>query len=183
MFKLTGALCLIFGFALLASEPAMVEPKFTAGNELVRPTGYHEWIFLGSSLGMGYQRSGGDKNEPTFHNVYTQPEAYRAYLKTGKFPDKTIMILELMTAGANASINKEGHFEDRLIGIEASVKDVNRFPEKWAYFNFIGNDRKPLVQSKAFAKQTCWSCHDEHAAVDNVFEQFYPVLREAKQKQ
>ena len=182
MFKVTSALCLIFGLALLASEPAMVEPRFTAGNELVRPTGYHEWIFLGSSLGMGYQRSGGDHGEPTFHNVYTQPEAYRTFVKTGKFPDKTIMILELMTAGSNASINKTGHFEDRLVGIEASVKDEKRFAEKWAYFGFIGNDGKPLAQSKAFAKQACWSCHNDHAAADNVFAQFYPVLREAQQK-
>src|SRR5689334_17246987 len=112
MFKVTGAVCLVFGFALLASESTMVEPKFTAANELVRPSGYHEWIFLGSSLGMSYQQSAGGNGAPAFHNVYTQPEAYRAYVKTGKFPDKTIMVLELMSAGSNASINKQGQFED-----------------------------------------------------------------------
>jgi len=49
-----------------------------------------------------------------------------------------------------------------------------------AYFNFIGSGGAPLAQAKPFAKQACWKCHNEHGAADNVFVQFYPVLREAK---
>ena len=29
---------------------------------------------------------------------------------------------------------------------------------------------------------SCFKCHSEHAAVDNVFLQFYPVLRDAAPK-
>ena len=31
-------------------------------------------------------------------------------------------------------------------------------------------------------KDSCWTCHNEHAAVDNAFLQFYPALREAREK-
>ena len=35
-------------------------------------------------------------------------------------------------------------------------------------------------KAKAFPKQRCWSCHSEQAATDNVFSQFYPVLRKSE---
>ena len=63
-----------------------------------------------------------------------------------------------------------------------ALKDEKRFPEKWAYFNFIGSKAPPLPQAKPFPKEACWNCHNQHAAADNVFVQFYPVLREAKPK-
>ena len=64
--------------------------------------------------------------------------------------------------------------------MEVALKDEKRFPEKWAYFNFTGRGGALLAQAKAFPKESCWKCHNEHAAVDNVFLQFYPVLREAR---
>ena len=93
----------------------------------------------------------------------------------------TVLVLELVSAGSQASINPAGHFEDRILGIEAALKDEKRFPEKWAYFSFIGPDGKPLAQARPFPKTMCWSCHHEHGAMDNVFVQFYPLLREASQ--
>lgn len=68
------------------------------------------------------------------------------------------------------------------IGIEAAVKDTRRFPEKWAYSGFIGENGKALPEAAAFPKEACWNCHDEHGAVDNVFVQFYPALRVARAK-
>jgi hypothetical protein len=29
----------------------------------------------------------------------------------------------------------------------------------------------------AFPKETCFNCHAEHGATDNVFTQFYPILQ------
>src|SRR5207249_1007671 len=86
------------------------------------------------------------------------------------------------SAGGNASINKRGQFEDRFIGIEAAVKDEKRFPEKWAYFDFIGASGQALARAKPFPKEACWQCHNQHGAADNVFVQFYPVLRVATER-
>jgi hypothetical protein len=119
---------------------------------------------------------------PDFTNVFIKPEAYREFVKTGEFPDGTVFVLEIRRSESSGSINKGGQYQNRLVGIEASVKDTKRFPEKWAYFGFIGPGGAPLPQAKAFSKDACWKCHAEHAAADNVFLQFYPALREAREK-
>ncbi|MSV29461.1 MAG: cytochrome P460 [Bryobacterales bacterium] len=166
------------GFAAIGAEPKMAVPRYAAGDQLIRPEGYREWIFVGSSIGMGY-KDGDPPANAGFHHIYIQPEAYRQYVKTGTFPDKTMLVMEKVTAGTNASINKHGRFGAASEGIEASVKD-ERFPEKWRYYDFIGQGGPPLKQAKAFPKDRCWNCHFEHAATDNVFVQFYPVLKEAR---
>jgi cytochrome c553 len=61
-----------------------------------------------------------------------------------------------------------------------SVKDGKRFakePGHWAYFNFMGENGKSLSSAKAQATAACNTCHQQNAAADWVFTQFYPVLR------
>lgn len=89
-----------------------------------------------------------------------------------------MLVMERMTAGSRASINQRGHFEDKSKGIEVALKDSSKFEESWAYFDFIRQDGSAAPSAKAFAKDRCWACHNEHAATDNVFTQFYPVLRQ-----
>ncbi|MGH9719880.1 MAG: cytochrome P460 family protein [Bryobacteraceae bacterium] len=163
----------------MGSDDTMPRPKYADGNQLIRPEGYREWMFVGANLNMGYQ-AGPEPKEPSFHNIYIQREAYKHFAATGKFPDQTMLVMEVIRGGTNASINKRGMFEDSSRGVEVALKDEKRFPEKWAYFNFIGKEGKPLAQAKAFPKESCWKCHNEHGAVDNVFVQFYPVLRDLK---
>jgi hypothetical protein len=167
--------------AAIASESSMPLPRYTQDNQLLRPQGYRDWMFAGANLGMGYVDGAPAKN-PAFHNIYIQREAYRQYAATGAFPDKTMLVMEVVKPGTNASINKNGHFQDQLMGVEVALKDETRFPEKWAYFNFIKQGGGQLEQSKAFPKDACWKCHNEHGAADNVFVQFYPVLRDARGK-
>jgi hypothetical protein len=164
-------------WAALVASPAEApdEPRFNAQNELLRPEGYREWIFVGSSLGMSYNENA--PKQPTFHNVYLHPRAYREYKKTGKFPERTILAMEILTPASQSSINRHGQFQDRALGVEAAVKDSSRFPEGWAYFNFIRPNQPPADTAKAFPKEACWNCHHEHGQTDNVFAQFYPVLR------
>jgi hypothetical protein len=173
-----AALLLTPSLSLNSSEP-MPLPRFDSEDRLIRPEGYREWMFVGSNLGMGY-KDGKPDREPTFHYIYMQREAYQHYKDKGEFPDKTMLVMEVLTRGTNASINKQGQFSDQSRGIEVALKDTTRFPEKWAYFNFISGDPGGLKAAKPFAKDACWSCHNEHGQVDNVFVQFYPVLRDAR---
>ncbi len=149
---------------------------------MIRPEGWREWKFVGANYGMGYvEGSPETAANATFHNIYIQPHAYAHYKKTGKFPDKTMLVMEVVKPGANVSINKKGVFQDKFIGVEVALKDEKRFPEKWAYFNFIDRaNNTQLARSKPFPKESCWECHNKHAAVDNVFLQFYPGLRDAR---
>jgi hypothetical protein len=165
------------------SEP-MALPKYAGSDKLVKPTGWRQWMFVGANYGMGYapgENIDNPKPKPgTFHNIYLQPEAFEHFSRTGEFPEKTMLIMEVVKPGTHASINKRGIFQDQQVGIEVALKDSSRFPDKWAYFNFIGEGGKQLNEAPAFKKDACWKCHNAHGAKDNVFAQFYPVLREVR---
>jgi hypothetical protein len=175
------ALLLSLSVLLSSEESRMPAPKYTNAGRLIRPEGYREWMFVGASLGMGYTE-GNAPSRSTYHSIYIQREAYQHYAKTGTFPNQTMLVMEVLSPGTNVSINKNGSFSDKSIGIEVALKDESKFPDKWAYFNFIGEGDKPLADAGAFRKDACWSCHNKHAAVDNVFVQFYPALRDLKKK-
>ncbi len=177
-----GLICLLAWAGLRASPPEAEaeEPRFSPKNELLRPEGYREWIFVGASLGMSYSEAGSASREPRFHNLYLHPKAYQHYKRTGQFPERTILVMETLSAGSQTSINRQGHFEDRFTGLEAAVKDSSRFPGHWAYFNFTGPNQTLSPAAAAFPKEACWDCHHQHGETDNVFTQFYPVLRRSK---
>ena len=165
----------LFGCAALIAAMNF-QPRYEAGGQMMIPEGYRQWQFVGSNMGIGYDAS---IKKGTFKNIYIQPEAYQAFKSTGKFPDKTVLVMEVFSAGEKASPAKTGQFEEKFLGIEAAVKDEAKFPnEKWAYYNFIGQSGGALKSAKAFPKEACWNCHNEHAKVDNVFVQFYPALRD-----
>jgi hypothetical protein len=170
---------IVLAAALASPPPAALDhmalPRYASGKQLLRPEGYREWMFVATNLGMSYNE--GKTNTPSFHNIYIQPEAYRYYKQTGQFPDKTLLVMERYSAGSISSINRQGQFQDRFLGLEVALKDERQFPEKWAYFDFTGSGDTPRAQAAAFPKEACWSCHNAHGAVDNVFVQFYPILR------
>jgi tetratricopeptide (TPR) repeat protein len=172
-----------FGHAVTTAQEGD-GPRFTAANELIRPADFREWVFLTSGLGMTYSEPTGAPRTPNFTNVYVNPSSYRAFMKTGRWPDKTMFILEIRRSTSEGSINKGGHFQSSLAVIEASVKDEARYPGKWAYFDFgpAGKEMKDRVEALPTTAR-CYACHAEHGAVDNTFVQFYPTLLEvAKQK-
>ena len=152
------------------------DPVFTEKNQLVRPKNYREWIYVSSGLGMSYtQAARTGEHHPSFDNVFVEPSAYRTFLRTGRWPDKTIFVLEVRSSSSHGSINKAGSFQDALAGVEAEVKDESRFPEKWAYFSFDENGRLKDSVSP-LPKESCFSCHHTNGAVENTFIQFYPTL-------
>ena len=179
---LVAALLGMVVFASAASEApksGMAVPEYDSAGALLRPRAFYTWVFVGTSIGLNYSENGRPQAGPgTFHNIYTQPEAYHEYLRTGKFPEKTMFVMPLYKPAQKVSINKQGYFEGDLTDLDASVKDHEHFPEGWAYFNFSSGEGKLVDKAKAFPKAMCYSCHSEHAAHDNVFTQFYPVLRD-----
>lgn len=188
-------LILIFGFFILAAGVArnfgqgvassdetaslktMYEPRYGEGKNLILPEGYGAWVFVGASIGLAYSEETRGDGPGMFHRVYTQPEAFAAYQRTGKFPEKTMFVMELYRPEQKVSPNKQGYFEGQRVAIEVSVKDRGKFPEGWAYFNF-GNGRR--TEARPIPKASCYDCHLEHGADDNVFVQFYPALRDVK---
>ncbi|MGI8742281.1 MAG: cytochrome P460 family protein [Bryobacteraceae bacterium] len=179
---------LFLGFAGIAAVSLMVAlrganqptaspdgPRYTAGGEMLRPQNYREWIYLSSGLGMTYGpiQSEARDREPMFDNVFVNRPAYKSFMETGNWPDKTVMILEVRSSQSKGSINNGGHYQSDVMAFEAHVKDEARFEGKWAFFPFPKN----AASSKAIpTTANCYSCHAEHGAVDTTFVQFYPTL-------
>ena len=160
------------------SLDGMVEPAYTAEGDLIRPEGYRTWVFVGASLGLSYNESAGEREGPgAFTNVYIQPEAYRYFMETGEFPEKTMLPMDVFRPGSRESINQAGYFEKEFLGMEVAVKDSERYPDGWAYLSFRDRAGGLKPAASAFPTASCYDCHAEHAATDNVFTQFYPVLQ------
>lgn len=181
---LVVALCVAFAMVVPAQQTSGDGPRYTNGNDLVRPTDYREWMFLSSGLGMTYRSAlespAATQSAPQFSNVFVNPSSYRSFMQTGKWPDGTIFILEARSSDSEASINKGGRFQTGFVRIEAEVKD-SRFPDGWAFYNFgPGDSAAPLAGQRVAA---CVECHTKHTAVERTFVQFYPTLLEvARQK-
>jgi len=150
-------------------------PRYTSDNQLLPPDNYREWIYLSSGLGMNYRPAPGSHD--MFTNVFVPQWAYQEFLKSGRWPDKTMLVVEERGAQSKGSINKHGNFQTDLMGMGVEVKD-SQFPDKWEYFNFDEDTKS----AKANPKAGCWQCHEDHGAVEHTFVQFYPTLKPVAKK-
>lgn len=167
---------------VLADGPAASSraPTYTADGKLLPPTDYREWVFLSSGLDMSYNEKANASPDPVFDNVFVNPEAYRVFVQTGTWPDKTQFVLEVRGSSAKGSINHRGHFQSSdVMGMEMHVKDTTRFDGGWAFFDIEnGAPAAPIPTTAA-----CYACHRAHGAVDTTFTQFYPTLLPIARKQ
>lgn len=159
---------------------------FTMKNgELERPTGYREWIYVGTPVTPN-DMNNGKAAFPEHHNVYIDPKSWAHWKKTGKFRDETILIKELVSVGSKGAVSGNGYFMGEFIGLEATIKSKKHFPDapgNWAYFSFSGKKHKSLTKTaKPFPPAACNTCHETSAADDFVFTQYYPVLNAGKGK-
>jgi hypothetical protein len=159
----------------LAKAASATGPAYAPNGDMLSPANYREWIYLTSGMDMSYSaKAAAAGSMSMFDNVFVNPEAYRSFVATGRWPDKTVMILEARQANSKGSINQRGHYQAvGVMDFEVHVKDEARFPGKWAFFSFDAPDKNgTLIPEKA----PCYSCHQQHGAVDTTFVQFYPTL-------
>jgi len=152
-------------------------PQYDDKGALRRPEGYQEWTFVGASLGLSYAEGAAPDGPGEFHHTYLRPASYSEFRRTGEFPEGTVLVLELHEAAQKVAPSRHGLFEGRRVAVEAAVKDSARFPEGWAYYSFGDGSQ---ATAPAFPRGACFECHRQHAARDNVFVQFYPVLRDGR---
>src|SRR5215468_8344638 len=124
------------GRTMFGAEQAKPAAQFEGKDTLLRPEGYREWVFVGSSLGLRYDDGKKEPQRLEYKNVYIDPVAYRAYRQTGAFPQGTVLVLETATGEEKKEPGLRGSFQKRFTGLSAAVKDRDRFPDGWAYFSF-----------------------------------------------
>jgi hypothetical protein len=168
-------------FGVQIDNPYDHAPEFTADGQMKLPQDYRRWVYLSTGMDMSYAQGAGATDHHMFDNVFVNPEAYEAFVETGKWPEKTTFVLEVRGAEQKASINQRGHFQGGLMGVEVHVKDSKRFEGGWAFFGFDDMVKTAKMTPKT---EACYSCHQSHGAVDTTFVQFYPTLLPiAKSKQ
>lgn len=168
--------------ALQGQQPAGDGPRYQSGNQLVRPTNYREWPFLGAGLGLTYDADPGPgaQNRPqNFSNVFVNPSSYRHFMQTGTWKDGTVFVLEVRASATGTAPNTTGRYQTGMVALEAEVKD-SKFPNGWAYFEFgrataLRDAAEPLAGQR---EAGCIDCHTKHTAVERTFVQFYPHLLE-----
>jgi hypothetical protein len=147
-------------------------PSYTPDGHLRFPEHYREWVYLTSGVNMSYSPKAQDDGHTTFDNVFVNPSAYRAFQESGTWPDGTVLALENRGGESGRSINKDGQTQSvEVTGLEIHVKDTH-LPGGWGFFAFDNKVSAKLIQRPA----SCYTCHEDHAAVDTTFVQFYPTL-------
>ncbi|MSP95375.1 MAG: cytochrome P460 [Alphaproteobacteria bacterium] len=159
--------------AALAQPAANTAPSYTEAGRLVFPSAYRKWVFLSSGHDMSYLPAP-VRRMSTFGNVFVSPQSHDAFLQSGTWPDKTVLVLEVRRAEQEGSINRNGHFQSEVVRHEVHLKDVARFSASggWAFFAFATEAPADMIPRTA----NCYSCHEANAAVDTTFVQFYPTL-------
>jgi Cytochrome P460 len=168
---LAMALGSVAAFPPKATAPAP-GPEYTSDAQLKFPEHYREWVYLTTGFDMSYNPAMQMGDHHMFDNVFVNPEAYKAFVDTGTWPDKTMLVLEVRGAAGKGSINQKGNYQESVMGLEVHIKDEARFPGKWAFFGFDDGKTSKMIPTSA----ECYSCHAAHAAVDTTFVQFYPTL-------
>jgi hypothetical protein len=173
----------------LAAESPQSTAVFDSSGKMELPTGYRAWVFVGAPLTPNGLNNG-KANFPEYHNVYVEKKNVDAYLKTGEFPEGTVIVKELTLVldpefpdGSRKEPSGRGYFNGAFNGIDVSVKDSKRFAETngWGYFTF---GHHPLPYDKTAAEKPVAECAGCHLAnvgsTDMTWIQFYPLLRDKK---
>ena len=164
---------LLLSGAGISQDPPRTAPEYTRDGQMKLPAHYREWIYLTTGFDMSYSATAMPMDHHMFDNVFVNPDAYRAFTKTGSWPEHTVLVLEGRGAADKGSINKRGNYQaGDVMDIEVHVKDSARFPGGWAFFGFGNGDTAKMIP----VSRDCYSCHAQHGAVDTTFVQFYPTL-------
>ena len=160
--------------ARAADDPRVDVARFDADGNLVVPADMDEWIFIGSSLGMGYSQENFDPDSPgMFQVARMEPRAYAAFRATGRFVDGTMIALHFYGSENEISINRAGFVMGDLHFAEIHYKDSARFPDGFNFYN-LPNDAG--VAAEIELPNDCVECHKRDGAYDGVFVQFYPPI-------
>jgi hypothetical protein len=196
---LGASLFLVIARPVAIAQAQQSSVVFNADGAVQVPTGFRKWVFVGAPLtpeglndgkyncnadGMNCTKS----NFPEYHHVYIEQKNVDAYLKTGDFPEGTVIVKELtrvLNPTLPDSSRKEpsgrGYFNGVYNGIDMSIKDSKRFAKTngWGFFTF---GHHPMPYEKTSAERPvaeCAGCHIANvAATDMTYIQFYPLLRD-----
>jgi hypothetical protein len=152
--------------------------RFTGDGELIKPTDLDKWVFLGTSMGLGYNAAAPGANSPAnspgqFNVVLMEPNAYAYFKANGKYADGTMFLLSFYGTDQKLSIARSGIVQGDLSNYEIHLLDRSHADGR-RFFPFSTQ----ATRSRALpAGNECAQCHLKDGAFAGTFAQFYPAIR------
>ena len=181
-----AATVVLFETKPISAKASPSTAVFDSQGRLTLPTGFRRWVSMGVSLTPnGLNR--GEAPFPEFHQVYVEERNLDGYLKTGSFPEGTVLVKELSRVldptfpdSSRTEPSGRGYFDGEYNGLDVMVKDSKRFANTngWGFFTF-GHHPLPYAESAEVSPvYQCAGCHIANVAnTDMTYVQFYPALR------
>jgi hypothetical protein len=173
----------------IAAQPQPSAAVFNPDGTMQLPTGFRRWVFVGAPLTPNALNDG-KANFPEYHHVYIEQKNVDAYLKTGEFPEGTVIVKELTRVlkpdfpdGSRKEPSGRGYFNGEYSGIDVTVKDSKRFAQtnNWGFFTFGHHPLPYADKATESSAAECAGCHIANVAqTDMTWIQFYPLLRDKK---
>jgi hypothetical protein len=169
--------------AALAQTVAPAKPiqiaQFTADGKLQKPADLESWVFLGTSLGMGYNPGSFNAANPgQFQVVLMEPNAYKHFVKNRSYAPGSMFLLSFYDSDKQQrSINQNGFTQADLTNFEIHLIDPEKAAAKDKGHAFYVFDAKDTQGSPLPSGNACVRCHVDHGVFDGTFAQFYPALR------
>ena len=175
------AFILLFAMLILSAFQAGKSPYYELedGKNLKRPEPhlYRKWKYAGSSV-VPDDKNSGKAIFPGIHQVYVDPDSFRAHQEKGAWPDGTIVVMEVQHIENRETVSGHGYFTTGGMDILVQLKDRRAFPGSgWAYYLFRDKEIKANKTSAAPEDGLCSACHTASAEEDELFSQHYPELR------
>ena len=130
------------------------------------PAGYRHWTHVRTAL-IGPQSSAFE-SFGGLHHIYANEKAMEGY-RTGRFPDGSVLVFELLETRENAGVTTEG--QRKRVGV--MVKESKRYAETggWGFESFQG-DSQTERRLNAEGRTACFRCHEPQKDRDYVFSEF-----------
>jgi hypothetical protein len=169
-------LCVLVTAAQAQTAPQTLSvARFTADGKLQKPADLANWVFLGASLGMGYNPGSFNADRPgQFQIALMEPTAYQHFVQTGHYAPGSMFLLSFFDSDTQKrSINQNGFTQAELTNFEIHLVDPAKADGRTFYlFGAKSTEGNPLPQGNA-----CARCHNAHGAFEGTFAQFYPTIR------
>jgi hypothetical protein len=163
------------GPAPLSTEDALRVARIDSAGKLLKPADLESWVFLGASLGMGYNPGSFNAARPgQFQVVLMEPSAYRYFTKHKRYAPGSMFLLSFYDSDQRRSINQNGFVQADLTNYEIHLIEPRKSDDRHTFYMFGANATHgdPLPAGNA-----CVRCHVDHGAFDGTFAQFYPTIR------
>jgi hypothetical protein len=157
--------CLVLGVAAAQTR---------ADDALARPD-----IALWPTLGTTVRVQASDGVTPwQMRHVQIEPGAYVELLRTGRYPDGTILTADLIGVRLDATHTPPLYTADHPVALVVEVIDRTH-PDGRRFYSFApgAESASPLP-----AGNTCAVCHSEQGTLDGTFAHLYPATAHLTQR-